>query len=151
MHDKNTRATRRRGRGFTLIELMIAMAVAAILASIAVPSFADALRRARRVEAVGALLQLQLAQERWRSDHARYSDTLAELGAAPRTPSGLYAMAVEQADDNGFVATATAAELQAGDAPCRVLKLVARGGVVTHASVDAAGIENTSPRNRCWQ
>jgi type IV pilus assembly protein PilE len=138
-------------RGFTLIELLIAMAIAAILASIAVPSFADALRRARRVEAVGALLQLQLAEERWRADHARYSARPAELGIAPNTASGTYAITILEADESGFVATATAASLQTGDAPCRVLKLVARGGQVTHASVDAGGAESADPRNRCWQ
>jgi type IV pilus assembly protein PilE len=149
MHKKNLHAAP--GRGFTLVELLIAMAVAAILASIAVPSFAEALRRARRVEAVGALLQLQLAEERWRTDHTRYSRTLAELGSASATHSGTYALAIEEADETGFVATATAASLQAGDAPCRVIKLVVRGGQTLHASVDAAGAEAAGLRNRCWQ
>lgn len=146
MHNKNLQDR----RGFTLIELLIAMAIAAILASIAVPSFADALRRARRAEAVGALLQLQLAEERWRTDHTRYSETPAELGMPANTASGSYAIAVQEADETGFVATATAASLQAGDAPCRVLKLVARGGHVVHTSIDAGGVETSNPRNRCW-
>jgi type IV pilus assembly protein PilE len=147
MQHKNTRAM----RGFTLVELLIAMAIAAILASIAVPSFADALRRARRVDAVGALLQLQLAEERWRADHSRYSEAVAELCMAAATASGTYVVAIQEADESGFVATATAASLQAGDAPCRVLKLVARGGQVIHASQDANGVESSGPRNRCWQ
>lgn len=147
MHQKNKQGL----RGFTLIELLIAMAVAAILASIAVPSFADALRRARRVDAVGALLQLQLAEERWRAEHSRYAETVAELGMAATTASGTYVVAIQEADESGFVAIATAASLQAGDAPCRVLKLVARGGRVIHASQDANGIESSGARNRCWQ
>jgi type IV pilus assembly protein PilE len=141
----------RRPRGFTLIELLIAMVVAAILASIALPSFADALRRARRVEAMGALLQLQLAQERWRADHTRYSGQLTDLGIPANTPAGTYVVAVQEADDTGFVATATAATLQAGDTPCRVLKLVARGGSFVRASLDGAGVETTDPANRCWR
>jgi len=138
-------------RGFTLIELLIAMTVAAILATVAVPSFADALRRARRVEGVTALLALQLAQERWRTDHPRYSATLSELGTAAVTNTGAYTLAITEADETGYVAVATAAAPQAGDAPCRVLKIVQRGGQMRRGAVDAHGVESFDPRHRCWQ
>ncbi|MEW6706159.1 MAG: type IV pilin protein [Pseudomonadota bacterium] len=151
MCENTLAAARRNTSGFTLMELLIAMAVAAILASIAFPSFADAMRRARRAEAISTLLQLQLAQERWRSDHSRYSSQLGELGVPQASSSGLYRVAITEADEAGYTLTATAASLQAGDGPCRVLKLVQRGGRTTRSSVDATGTETTTLHNRCWQ
>lgn len=59
--------------GFTLIELMVVVAVVAILAAITLPSFADQMRKSRRAAAVSALQDAQLRLERWRVDHADYS------------------------------------------------------------------------------
>ena len=138
-------------RGFTLLELVIAMAVAAILMTVALPSFADALRRARRAEGTHALLQLQLAQERWRTDHPRYAAALSDIGLPGPTPNGHYQLAIASADDAGFVATATAAGVQAGDARCMVLKLEHRLGRTLRTSVDSGGVAADDQPNRCWQ
>lgn len=59
--------------GFTLIELMVVVAVVAILAAITLPSFADQMRKSRRAAAVSALQDAQVRLERWRVDHADYS------------------------------------------------------------------------------
>lgn len=138
-------------RGFTLIELLFAMAMIAILAAIALPSFAEAFHRARRSEGVMALAQLQLAQERWRADHAAYASTLADLGLPANTASGSYRVAIVSADATGYVATATAASLQAADAACKVLRLTQRGDDTQHASLDAAGHEADGRAERCWR
>ena len=53
----------RAGGGYTLIEVMIALAIIAILASVAMPSFFDSIRKSRRSEAVAALSAVQQAQE----------------------------------------------------------------------------------------
>jgi len=148
---KRLSARVRQPHGFTIVELLFAMVIVAILALIAMPSFADALRRARRAEAVGALMQLQLAQQRWRTDHARYASDLHDLGIAPATTTGLYTLALVEADEYSFVATATAAGQQSADAPCQVLRLSQDGGQTTRASLDASGIETSMARNRCWQ
>ena len=52
-------------RGFTLIEMMITVAVVAILATIALPSFLEQIRAARRADAAGALVTLSTAMERF--------------------------------------------------------------------------------------
>ena len=57
--------------GFTLLELMIVVAVIAILAIIAVPSYIEQVRKGKRAEAVQAIGDIQLRQERWRADCTR--------------------------------------------------------------------------------
>jgi type IV pilus assembly protein PilE len=62
-----------KGKGFTLIELMIVVAVIAILASIAYPSYQNYVRQARRADAQEALMRIQLEQEKWRVNRTTYA------------------------------------------------------------------------------
>lgn len=67
-------------RGITLIELLTVMAILAVLMTLAWPAYTDTLRKARRVDAVSALQQVQLLQERYHAEHHRYAESLIELG-----------------------------------------------------------------------
>ena len=58
--------------GFTLVEMLCAVVVASVLSSIAYPSFLGVVHRARRAEALVVLMQVQMAQERYRADHPTY-------------------------------------------------------------------------------
>ncbi|HMM51366.1 MAG TPA: type IV pilin protein [Burkholderiaceae bacterium] len=58
--------------GFTLIELMIAVAVVAILAAVALPSYQDYVRRGNIPEATSALGQGRIAMEQWFQDNRTY-------------------------------------------------------------------------------
>jgi len=59
-------------RGFTLIELVVVMAVVAILAAIALPNFQDSVRKSRRSEAKAELQGRQLRMEQWRANRPTF-------------------------------------------------------------------------------
>ena len=141
---------RRVSSGFTFAELACVLVALALLAALALPSFVDSLRRARRSEATAALQQLQLAEERWRTDHASYTPALPDLGLPALTGSGYYTIAITAADEQGFTADASAAATQLADAPCRVIELVQAGGRVGYASLDANGRPSTASPDPCW-
>ena len=73
-----------RSRGFTLIELMIAVAIVAILAAIAIPSYSEYIRRGRITEAVSALSGMRVKMEQFFQDNRTYVGACAGGTVAPR-------------------------------------------------------------------
>jgi type IV pilus assembly protein PilE len=71
-------------RGFTLVELLVCVVVAGLLATIALPSWRGLVMRTYRSDAAAALYALAAAQERFRLVHGRYAAL-----AAPAPPVGL--------------------------------------------------------------
>lgn len=80
MHRKKGSAGAHRCDGVTLIEVLLAMAVLAILLALAWPSYGEFVRKSRRLDAVSGLYRVQLAQERHHAAHYRYAESLNELG-----------------------------------------------------------------------
>ena len=126
-------------RGFTLVELLVVMVVVAILAAVAVPSYRDQVRKGRRAEAHEALMKVQTAQERWRSNNVSYAATVAALGQPATSASGNYAISLAAASGTGYTATATAQSKQAGDTACGAITVVVANNVTTYG-----------PSNACW-
>lgn len=116
--------TTRKASGFTLLELITVVAIVAILATIALPSFADQLRKSRRSEAIGTLQEQQLRLERWRVDNDSYGDYAL--------PSDLGGSSYYDFDLDGgptsYTLLATPKGNQAKD-PCGELKLTFASGV----------------------
>lgn len=68
-----------RSSGFTLIELMIAMAIVAILAAIAIPTYRDSVRKSRRSEAQAYLMAVASRQQQFLVDTRTYANALATV------------------------------------------------------------------------
>ena len=68
--------------GFTLIELMVAIAIIGILAAIAFPSYQDSVRKSKRAEGKAALLDLQNRLERYFIDRNSYATACIGSGCA---------------------------------------------------------------------
>ena len=110
-----------RRRGFTLIELMIVVAVIGVLATIAYPSYQDYIRRARRIDAQSVMLDIQLLQEKYRVNHVSYG-SLTDLGTFS---SDYYTFAISGNTASAYTITATAKSgtSQASDTGCTSMSL----------------------------
>ena len=140
----------RRHAGFTLIETMVTIGIAGVLSSVAYPSLEGQVMRARRSDALVALMQAQLAQERFRANNASYG-SLADAGVRPTSPAGHYRIAVVSSDAVGFELLASAVAGQARDARCRHLRLALADATLVYASGSDTTTANGADANRaCW-
>ena len=104
-------------RGFTLIELMIVVVIAAVLAAIALPAYNDAVRKSRRTAAKTAVLDMASREEKFYTTNNAYTSTAASLGyaalpaAVPDASTNYYQLSVVMENTTNpptFTATATA-------------------------------------------
>ncbi len=143
-------AARRASAGFTLIEMMIAVAVVGVLSSIAYPSFMGQVQKVRRTDAVVAAMQVQWAQERWRSNNMAYG-SLAQISVNATSAAGHYTLQVNGPSASGYEVLAIATGAQARDANCAFLKLGVQGANTVYASGPDASTGNAAAANRqCW-
>lgn len=122
----------KRSKGMTLIELMIAVAVVGILATIAYPSYQNQVRRSNRADAITALTAMANAQERSFLGNNTYTTDTTLLGFAAGTGNsqrGFYTLTVPTGNAITFTITATAVAggPQAGDTGCTPLTLNSTG------------------------
>ena len=123
---------RRKMHGFTLIELMIVVAVIAIITAIAVPSYQRQVMRSKRSDALVALQQVAAAQERFYAINSRYSTNADPFAATDDidSPEALYTVAVDiNAAGTTYTATASPADggSQEADTHCASFTLTNTG------------------------
>lgn len=94
--------------GFTLIELMVVVAVIAILVSIAVPSYQEAVRKGRRGQAKADLVDVAQQAERFRTVNSTYGGFALASTSSPATGTAFYTLAIDiEEDGSTFEASAT--------------------------------------------
>jgi type IV pilus assembly protein PilE len=135
------------------MEVLTALVVIAVLAAIAIPVWRNHLLRVRRAEARDALIELQVAQDRYFGRHARYA-TAAQLAAPDglalkaTSAQGLYSISLDtSADGLGFVATAktVARAGQEADSRCAAFSIDHVGQM---RAVDSSGTDRSAD---CWR
>lgn len=138
--------TRRPAHGFTLVELVVVVALVGLMATLALPAYTQHLAASRRADAVAALLQLQMAQERHHQHHGVYAGDRQALRGAGTVVSaqGFYDITLAplpEATGQGYVAEAVprAGGPQQRDSACPRLTLTVRDGVASRG-----------PHRRCW-
>jgi len=140
---KNPKPPRPISNGFTLIELMVTVAVVAILGTIAMVTYTKQIQKSRRTDARSAVLDLAGREEKLFSTTNAYSSTASDLGygAFPATVgSGYYQVTVTVPNPPiSYVITATAVGTQLKDTSCATL------------TVDQLGSQNsTGGGTDCW-
>lgn len=138
-------------KGFTLIELVIVIAIIGIIAAIAFPSYQDSVLKSRRADAKELLLRIAQSQERHFSQFGRYADSLQNANAQASRNLGL--AAANLASEGGFynvqlgnagptTFTLTAVDLNNADNICGNLTLTQTG---------ARGFTNNNGnQTTCW-
>lgn len=143
--------------GFTLIELMIVVAVIAILAAIAYPSYQDSVRKSRRADAKAVLLEAAQWMERFYTENNRYDQNRAGTAVTDATQfpgSGLaeapkeggtkyYDITISTVAQNSYTLQAAPKGAQSSDA-CKTLTL---------ANTGARGVAGgaTKTADECWR
>ena len=116
---------KRSNKGFTLIELMIVVAISGILAAVGYPAYGQYVMRGKRSEARSGLLDAAAKMERYYSDNAQYA-ALATAGIQTSTDNSHYTLSVTLANGNqDFTLRATPSSFT--DNVCGYLELTHTG------------------------
>lgn len=113
--------------GFSLTELLIVIAIVGILATIAIPNYQPYIYKTGRQKAIAKLLEIQLMQERYRSNNANYANkvTLNASEQGPIPTSDNYQFDITHISDTTYTITATAkpGSKQVKDTACQTLTI----------------------------
>jgi type IV pilus assembly protein PilE len=135
-------------KGFTLIELLIAVAIIGIIAAVALPSYNASLQKTRRADVYSALTKGAMMQQRYYTNHNKFSASMADLGGTT-SEEGYYTISVDVSacTDSCFTLSATpvVGKSQDSDETCWTMTLSQTG---QKQSKTKAGVVN--PSKTCW-
>jgi type IV pilus assembly protein PilE len=141
-----------RAAGFTLVELVVAMVIIAVLSAMAISSYTKSVQQGRRTDAVRALTWQRQALERCYSQSFSYQGCTVTVGATTSTlctgattsPNGYYQVACSNFGATTYTLTATPSGAQASDVGCASFAITQTG---QQSAVDASGNTTTQA---CW-
>ena len=146
-HRARTPMCRRTGHGFSLLELMIVLAIIAILAAVAIPNYNDYIVRSKITEAVGTLSDLRVRMEQYFQDNRYYNadgsaDTTCGSVAAAATNNFTFAC-VSANSGQSYTWTATGTNSMVGFS-------YAINQANTRTTTIAAGAAWPAVTQNCW-
>ena len=101
--------------GFTLIELMIAIAIIGILSMVAYPAYQDSIRKTRRADGIAAALSIQVAQEKFRGSCPYYAQTLGSTNTCGAN-AGASTVKADNTSKDGYYTLSIVASSATGNA-----------------------------------
>ena len=127
----------RRVKGFTLIEMLIAVAILGLLTLVAYPAYQGSIRKSHRADGIVAALSLQTAQEKLRGSCRFYAQNIGAANACGASASattvagltssneGYYTVSIESssASGNSYTIVLTPTGSQAADTDCSPMKI----------------------------
>jgi len=149
-------------RGFTLIELMITVAIVAILAGVALPAYRDSVAKGRRAEARAVLLETSQWMERFFSENYRYDQNTAgtavnsampsTLKVSPKQGSAVYTISATASTATSYTLTAT--RVSGGSMATDKCGnfTITNTGVKSNVGLDTTSYANAlAASNACWK
>lgn len=126
-----------RNSGFTLVELLIALAIIGLLSLVAYPSYQKSILRTNRADGIAAALAVQVAQEKFRASCPFYAQTLGSTNtcgasasastvqATSTSPEGYYTITIlaNSATGNAYTINAAPTGNQAADTDCSPMRI----------------------------
>lgn len=131
-----------KNRGFSLIELLITVAIVGVLAGVAYPSYTDYVTRSNRSEAQRELMRFANLQEQVFVDRRTYAADMKGLGFSTvsiDTDSGNYTISVSAQSATTFTLKAAAKGSQTRDTACPTL------------TINELGQKNDGENSGCWE
>ncbi|CAA6814589.1 MAG: Fimbrial protein [uncultured Thiotrichaceae bacterium] len=148
-----------KNNGFTLIELMIVVAIIGILSAIAYPNYTRYVQESKRTDAMVAIMSAAQSQEKFFSQNLRYAFSQADLGISASSENDLYTVSISGLESDGstvciatstscmsytITATAKSGASQYHDTNCRKM-------TYTNVGVKSAEDSDGNTSSVCWE